>query len=137
MKLVSMIDFVSSQAVKVTELKDVELMQASLVSMAEMFKYATFLSQPLNLGMLVPAIEVKGKWVVLEDKTCEQLSKIEHNEVMRLAKQYRQAKDRVLFEVFDDYQIRVVLQEYKTINDLIKYAPTLTAKGQELSGLNE
>ena len=155
-RLISMIDFVLSQAVKVTELKDVELMQASLVSMAEMFKYATFLSQPLNLGMLVPAIEVKGKWVVLEDKTCEQLSKIEHNEVMRLAKQYRQAKDRVLFEGFelgntttqsyavynDDSRLifskdsNLCLDE-KTINDLIKYAPTLTAKGQELSGLNE
>jgi hypothetical protein len=131
--------------------------------------YATFLNQPLNLGMFVPAIEVDGKWEVLDEpKNCvtnedeknicdsfcgNKLCDITYHE------QYQLAKDRVLFEGFEveEYKgtytlIQVETTKYwtftnfndrfkslglETIEDYVKYAPTLTAKGQELSGLNK
>ena len=152
MKLVSMINFVYS------------LDDNSHTVLGDAFKYclvreyANFLNQPLNLGMFVPAIEVEGKWEVLEEPICYGVGDEQY--YGSRMDEYQQAKDRVLFEGFeykktkDEYQFCFVESEKlnivwdyntvifpdrscKTINDLIKYAPTLTAKGQELSGLNK
>jgi len=153
MKLVSMINFVYS------------LDDNSHTVLGDAFKYclvreyANFLNQPLNLGMFVPAIEVNGKWEVLEEPTENEKNEFggafstieEQAELYSKMKKFQQAKDRVLFEGFEvevgivvDYatfnhsrgRTKIMLNN-KTINDLIKYAPTLTAKGQELSGLNK
>jgi len=152
MKLVSMIDFVLDWTPKeVGFLTDEEWADS-------VHEYATFLNQPLNLGMFVPAIEVDGKWEVLEEPICYGVGDEQY--YGSRMDEYQQAKDRVLFEGFeykktkDEYQFCFVESEKlnivwdyntvifpdrscKTINDLIKYAPTLTAKGQELSGLNK
>jgi hypothetical protein len=141
MKLVSMIDFVDNIDYKLINPKsnrEHELMK--LKAYEDIQRYKDFLNQPLNLGMFVPAIEVDGKWEVVSEL---QVSI------------YQQAKDRVLFEGFEikkniyvrnglftisflrDNEIWEINRKFKTINDLIKYAPTLTAKGQELSGLNK
>ena len=68
--------------------------------------YATFLSQPLNIGMFVPAIEVDGKWEVLEmPKNFEATMKGNYftssKSELFLLQQYQQYKDKVLFEGFD------------------------------------
>jgi hypothetical protein len=120
-------------------------------------EYANFLNQSLNLGMFFPAIEVDGKWEVLKHPS-EYDIKFDFRDKEEQAKdykQYQQAKDRVLFEGFElnrlensieghfNYNTVFVCRKdysnviffYKTINDLIKYAPTLTAKGQKDSGL--
>ena len=157
MKLVSMIDFVYS------------LDDNSHTVLGDAFKYclvreyANFLNQPLNLGMFVPAIEVEGKWEVLEEPICYGVGDEQY--YGSRMDEYQQALDKVLFEGFeltkvDDlgyYDLRneaAIIEVYNPldaetefldildnglykISDLIKYAPTLTAKGQELSGLNK
>ena len=159
MKLVSMIDFVLNKEQARTEdeyFKEGFYSDCNARILSQIFNYATFLNQHLNLGMFVPAIEVDGKWEVLEkpkeSKYC--LGDIHSGYFRRDLEQYQQAKDKVLFEGFelgntttqsyavynDDSRLifskdsNLCLDE-KTINDLIKYAPTLTAKGQQLSGL--
>ena len=60
MKLASMIDFVlATGETSVNKISDWEVWTS-------IHDYAEFLNQPLNLGMFVPAIEVEGKWEVLE-----------------------------------------------------------------------
>ena len=147
MKLVSMIDFVLNHEFKLDFYKST-------------LKYATFLNQPLNIGMFVPSIEVDGKWEVLEmPKNFEATMKGNYftssKSELFLLQQYQQYKDKVLFEGFEvkkniyirngllttfflrDNEIWEINRKFKTINDLIKYDITLTAKGQELSGLNK
>jgi len=164
MKLLSMIDFVLNKEQARTEdeyFKEGFYSDCNARILSQIFNYATFLNQHLNLGMFVPAIEVDGKWEVLEmPKNFEATMKGNYftssKSELFLLQQYQQAKDKVLFEGFelgntttqsyavynDDSRLifskdsNLCLDE-KTINDLIKYAPTLTAKGQELSGLNK
>jgi len=165
MKLVSMIDFVLHCTKSVDEMDNSDLLNQYAYKLDKIEDYANFLNQPLNLSMFVPAIEVDGKWEVLEkpkeSKYC--LGDIHSGYFRRDLEQYQQAKDRVLFEGFeltkvDDlgyYDLRnetAIIEVYNPldaetefldildnglykINDLIKYAPALTAKGQELSGL--
>ena len=145
MKLVSMIDFVLEHEDNPDNLEVTELG----MSLYSINQYATFLNQPLNLGMFVPAIEVDGKWEVIYeprrnywdiDMFIVKSAKDIYDEKL---KKFQQAKDKVLFEGFDlvktnrDLEILIVNYDNETINDLIKYAPTLTAKGQELRGLNK
>jgi len=140
MKLVSMIDFVLDWTPKeVGFLTDEEWADS-------VHEYATFLNQPLNLGMFVPAIEVDGKWEVLEMPT-PNISDSGNWNFQARENQYQQAKDRVLFEGFesDGFMVESELIGLKyasilgggyKIFDLLDYGkPTLTAKGQELSGL--
>jgi len=170
MKLLSMIDFVLNKEQARTEdeyFKEGFYSDCNARILSQIFNYATFLNQHLNLGMFVPAIEVDGNWEVLEP-TVWNLTKwtnweMNTDDEIRRAKQYQQAKDRVLFEGFeltkvDDlgyYDLRneaAIIEVYNPldaetefldildnglykINDLIKYAPTLTAKGQQLRGL--
>jgi hypothetical protein len=129
-------------------------------NMCDCICYMHFLNQPLNLGMFVPAIEVGGKWEVLEmpnkfeDWMMGAYFPSSKSHIKQL-EQYQQAKDTVLFEGFEvekniyirngllttfflrGNEIWEINRKFKTISDLIKYAPTLTAKGQELSGLNK
>lgn len=114
--------------------------------------YANFLNQPLNISMFVPAVFDDGKWVVLEipiklnDKDSEVFYSASDKEI----EQYQQAKDKVIFEGciiadnelwFDAQKIakfafgKWIFIESETIQDLIKYKPTLTKYGQQQSGL--
>ena len=162
MKLVSMIDFVLHCTKSVDEMDNSDLLNQYAYKLDKIDDYANFLSQHLNLGMFVPAIEVDGKWEVLEyPKFNEMGSPLKTNKWT--LNQYQQAKDKVLFEGFeltkvDDlgyYDLRnetAIIEVYNPldaetefldildnglykINDLIKYAPTLTAKGLNDSGL--
>lgn len=122
-------------------------------------KYANFLNTPLNLGMFVPAIEVDGKWEVLEEpESLKGFYETDKEGMIQERKdldKYQKAKDNVIFEgwtlanetqsawsVYDSDNRLVFIKEDgecldgKTIQDLIKYKPTLTKKGLEVSGLN-
>lgn len=124
-------------------------------------KYANFLNTPLNISMFVPAIKVGDKWEVLEEfnvvpynghtDSCDCL---ECNKMYKQYEQYQTAKDNVIFEGFyivsgdcdllysgrQSFGIETNLDwkyyDGQTIQDLIKYKPTLTKKGLYVSGLN-
>ena len=162
MKLVSMIDFV--QWIKFEPPKtDEDHSNHFGYKFGMVCKYANFLNQPLNLGMFVPAIEVDGKWEVLEEpKNFEATMKGNYftssKSELFLLQQYQKAKENVLFEGFElnifksanvlrnenisfyeqfsNFKDRFDSICLKTIQDLIKYKPTLTKKGLEVSGLN-
>ena len=155
MKLASMIDFVLHCTKSVDEMDNSDLLNQYAYKLDKIEDYATFLNQPLNIGMFVPAIEVGGEWEVLEMPDGWGNVNVDR-EMTEHDYKYKTAKDRVLFEGFKVETIRercgnvfylvkdigggniyVSWNNSKTINDLIKYAPTLTAKGQQLSGLNE
>jgi len=161
MKLVSMIDKIFSEDDRTHKVL------GDAFKYCRIRDYATFLNQPLNLGMFVPAIEVDGKWEVLEEpmRYGVRSTDWEQFQITKKHQQYQQAKDRVLFEGFEITKVddlgyydlineTAIIEVYNPldaetefldildnglykINDLIKYAPTLTAKGQELSGLNK
>ena len=116
-------------------------------------KYANFLNQPLNISMFVPAVFDGGKWVVLEDPNLNM--NLTNPELKH--QQYQQAKDKVIFEGWkfkEVTEVGIVIIDNKdkvltwvdedksfffwcgyTIQDLIKYKPTLTKYGQQQSGL--
>ena len=119
-------------------------------------QYATFLNTPLNISMFVPAIKVGDKWEVLEmpikPSYDNQINRFLHQGDLE---QYQTAKEQCLFEgwtlanetqsvwaVYDSDSRLIFIKEDgecldgKTIQDLIKYKPTLTKKGLEVSGLN-
>jgi hypothetical protein len=113
-------------------------------------KYANFINQQLNISQFVPAIFVGGKWEVLEMPSKENQPVWLEDELNQL-EQYQQAKDKVLFEGFEcdkdfsnviknkdrDFALAISLLHKGTIQDLIKYNPTLTAKGLKDSGLEK
>jgi len=147
MKLVSMIDFVLNKEQARTEdeyFKEGFYSDCNARILSQIFNYATFLNQHLNLGMFVPAIEVDGKWEVLEMPT-PNISDSGNWNFQARENQYQQAKDRVLFEGFEYSHNNVItlpnkvefidLDDEWTIEELTEFAPTLTAKGQQLSGL--
>ena len=122
-----------------------------------LWNYAKFLNQPLNISMFVPAIKVEDKWEVLEmPKECDLNSSwSDITNAYYDIPQYQTAKDNVIFEgwtlanetqsvwaVYDSDNRLVFMKEDgkcldgKTIQDLIKYKPTLTKKGLDDSGLN-
>jgi hypothetical protein len=146
-KLISMVDFVLNIG-KTIEKYSYTPTMFNYKKIALIEKYATFLNQPLNLGMFVPAIEVDGKWEVLEEpeslKGFYETDKDGMIQERKDVKQYQTALDKVLFEGFrvegkfiSNYQLSYLIDrlDYITIQDLIKYAPTLTAKGLKDSGL--
>lgn len=120
----------------------------------QLFLYANFLSQPLNISMFIPCKLVDSVWVVLpmhifSDNPNKSMSKM-YNE-HPLVKEYQEAKERVLFEGFNvdlngtciicisnentslDYSKSVNLfSGLSIIEDLVKYnlTLTLTAKKQ-------
>jgi len=140
MKLVSMIDFVFNM--RQNKSKD------NIRRFWSCEKYANFLNQPLNIGMFVPAIEVGGKWEVLEMPT-PNISDSGNWNFQARENQYQQAKDRVLFEGLECVgvgngfitiikgNVMFTASDVNIIEDLISFEPTLTARGQELSGLNK
>jgi hypothetical protein len=143
-KLISMVEFVQIASTKPDHFDN----------MCNCISYMHFLRTPLNISQFVPAIEVDGKWEVLlmPEKPSRGSSDV-------LYAIYQQAKDKVVFEGFDIEEYKGVytlihLENTKywtfsnfndrfkslgleTIQDLIKYNPTLTTYGMELSGLNQ
>lgn len=149
-ELISMVDFVlATGETSINDIDDWDLWNS-------IYDYATFLNTPLNISMFVPAIKVGNEWEVLEmpeigrgkkysvqDKSIK--SQIWHSEWHKRREQYQTAKDNVIFEGFDidgkfisHNQVSYLIDRlhYNTIQDLIKYKPTLTKKGVEVSGLN-
>ena len=128
--------------------------------------YATFLNTPLNISQFIPAIKVGDKWEVLEmpEDYDTWINFKRDNIYLSLntwndCEQYQTAKDNVIFEGFEwentsfKYEVffrhgitsleittkcikQIHVESIKTIQDLIKYKPTLTKKGLEVSGLN-
>lgn len=156
-ELISMVDFVLAEKIKRSD-KNVYKHATRFLFCED---YATFLNTPLNISMFVPAIKVGDKWEVIYEPTknywdidlfvIKSAKKIYDKKL----KQYQTAKDKVIFEgwtlanetqsvwsVYDSDNRLVFMKEDgecldgKTIQDLIKYKPTLTKKGLEVSGLN-
>ncbi len=76
--------------------------------------YAQFLSQKLELWMFVPCDE-EGNG--LEEPT-EERKKVSLVFYQQELKQYQQAKDRVLFEGFEDIKVvKVLCKQFKNIED--------------------
>lgn len=117
------------------------------------FIYTHFCNLKLNLGMFVPAVIVNAKWMALEEPENFKAyikgnySTSSKSELL-LLQQYEIAQNNVLFEGFT-----YVKQElwfgfnmiycskfrngFTTIENLVKYKPTLTVKGLEISGLDK
>ena len=141
-KLISMVDFV--KWVNEVEVPNID---NEYEAYNAILKYANFLSQPLTLGMFVPCLD----GVVLE----EPLDWRNKNSPLYKpykCQQYQQAKERVLFEgvqVIEDRTLFVNSKEIgmftdgkfiyfgvSTIEDLVKYNPTLTETALKQIGLN-
>lgn len=94
MKLITMTDYVLNQAGRYRPHKKIDLEMANKLDWIE--KYATFLSQPLTLGMFIPCD--------LEDNVLEKQNHKAHPSVVNgeMFKEQtikiQEAKDRVLFE---------------------------------------
>lgn len=146
-KLISMVDMVLSHDNRhPTIAKDA-------MKYCGIFDYAIFLNTPLNISMFVPAIEVDGKWEVLDmPTTSTRFTNGLGKEIYSSLEQYQTAKYKVIFEgcVLVDSELwcnaqkiakfafgEWIFLESETIQDLIKYNPTLTPYGMELSGLNK
>jgi len=94
MKLITMTDFVLEQ--EQYRLKNILPYPKSL-SYDKILNYATFLKQPLTLGMFIPCDE-EGN--VLEEKSIFNTTDECYIFDSELFYNYKQAKDRVLFEGF-------------------------------------
>ncbi len=137
-KLISLIEFINS-------------VKPSDDAYYQIKEYSDFMSRDLNIGMFVPAVFEGGKWVVLEDeKEPHDVHDPYYAQDFCRFKQYQQAKDNILFDGFVyDEEMEVVRGDWnldifytdgrdinnKTIQDLIRYNPPLTAQGQKQSGL--
>lgn len=136
--LISMVDFVLQKITENNlELASLTIKWQSDANRLQVERYATFLKQPLKLGMFVPCDEND---VPLEEPLFDEVD-------LPYGTQYQQAKERVLFEGFEiDYDkivkngdIRIWFRkgvvylnntknELKTIEDLVKYNLKLTKK---------
>ena len=108
----------------------------------EIYNYRTFLNLKLNISMFVPAIFEGGKWVVLEYAHPKPTEDVEGYDKYV---QYQTALDNVIFEGFEvdgkfishsQFSYLIDRLHYSTIQDLIKYKPTLTPRGMKESGIN-
>lgn len=100
MKLISMTKFVLEQK-QSNSFKEKEFINAELFTLEIIRNYASFLKQPLTLGMFVPCGE-DGNVLDLPEFYKHNLSSKEYIK----KEQYREAKDRVLFE-FEENHIDV------------------------------
>jgi len=141
MKLISMVDYVLEQEVKLYE-DETGFLNDRLVNI---FRYANFLKKPLELGMFIPCDEDGN---VLEDPELTMLQgdgETYYSASDEEFKQYWEAEERVLFDgfqisdIFDNNNIGIhscslsfstknfkAKFENKTIKELIHYDITLT-----------
>ena len=103
---------------------------SSAGALRNIVKYANFLKQPLKLGMFVPCDEndVPLGEPKNYDLWCKYGDFTQYGKSLTaICKPYQQAKDRVLFEGFDEHQAKLTCELYSTIEDLINFNLTLTA----------
>ena len=147
MKLISISDFV----LKVDKETNDET-SSIMYSFNHLVKYANFLKQPLTLGMFVPCDDDGN---VLEEPTSTEKNEFggsfstieEQAELCCEIEQFRAAKDRVLFEGFEDEElddIKIMFDEAYSlelnyiVEDLFLICydiPTLTKTAIKLLGL--
>lgn len=159
-RLITMVDFVLKAN---TTLKSNSDESKEVLKFWDCIKYAKFLNTPLNIGMFVPAIEVDGKWEVLEEpeklnQSDPYIETIHAQTNLKQWKQYQKAKDKLIFEGFKEFEFNKhrtikktnehlfiawledgkykMSKDLKNIESLVRYEPTLTPYGMELSGLN-
>lgn len=116
MKLISMVDFVFKQDEINGGFGQEEI--------DKVWEYAKFINQPLELGMFVPCDE-DGNILKEPKLRFELMSYVETYDY----KEYKKAKERVLFEGFEDKEqpfFAFGSFENRTIEDLVKYNLTLT-----------
>ncbi len=139
---------------------------STLITMLTLFKdkllkYTKFCHLTLNISMFVPAIFDGGKWVVLEEPRIEDYVFEDHPEIgakqydidefNKDIHQYQTALDNVIFEGFEaiyneDRSVECIQSEShhfyvghlkdSTVENVIKYKPTLTPRGMKDSGIN-
>lgn len=134
------------------DLSEVELCNYQMYSLLSL-KFTRFCHETLNISIFVPAIKVGDKWEVLEMPNM--FKYFEHRSTwydetrydwVEDCEQYQTAQSNVIFEgcYIDEWGTIITrwrdlyIEDLKdlTIQDLIKYKPTLTKKGVEVSGLN-
>lgn len=127
--------------------------------LSKIVEYKDFVKLDLNISFFVPAIEVNGKWEVLEKpKFDDRRDWDEADRQEEEKEQYKKAKDNVLFEGFDystsrdEYDFDMTIsnevsivwdkndiiypnRSLKTIQDLVEYNVELTEQGLIKSGL--
>lgn len=150
-KLISMLDFIFKQDEINGGFGQEEI--------DKVWEYANFLKQTPKIGMFVPAKEVDGEWVVLEEPIAENyfnvditIDKFTDEDAKGLNEHYiallfwEEAKSRVIFEGnFDvstkgSFSVRFnnvfhILSGFKTVEDLIKYDLQLTEQKAKELGL--
>ena len=120
-KLISMTDFVLT----VGEFETTEIMSNDDLQWYyyAIEKYAKFLKRPLELGMFIPT-DKEGN--VLEENLLFPTNMEGSKQAVEHAKQYQEAKDRVLFEYNDKYAYQSIVITRRTIEDLLNLDLTLT-----------
>lgn len=133
-------------------LEQVKLLKAGSINILQfrnrMGDYAQFISQKLELWMFVPCKLVDGVWVVIEKPkrvfaTSSTLANnIEYTNYYYETEltEFQETKDRVLFEGFTQISGTSIIDYLKlfpnnTIEDLVKYKPTLTASAKKTLGI--
>ena len=110
MKLISMTDFVLQRSTKsIEEMTILEAFKYSAKITNEIFKYAKFLQQSLELWMFVPCDEYGN--IIDESYNDKQHVIIQHLE-------YAEAKERCLFEGFDLDKANIYLELFSIIESL-------------------
>ena len=122
--LIGMTDFVLEQNSELKNTPDAYYEYCDIVN------HAKFISQPLTLGMFVPAKLVDGVWIVLEEPEIYKITANTGNSKEEL--EYIEAKSKVIFEGFVyDWHMEYCQngsisfdEEFllnKTIEDLVPY----------------
>ena len=136
-KLISMVEFVSKKGKQGVQSGRLYNKRQTDI-LFEIYKYANFLKQPLNIGQFVPAIEVGGKWEVLEEPTSDSHDTygqpIYDNHVEWV--QYQNALNNVLFEGFTDLDgINHHIRQNRTVEYFVQFSIKLTENGLIKSGI--
>lgn len=160
MKLTSMTDFVLTHVLQGMQVASIIHTQSKKYN--DCFRYADFLMQPLNISMFIPAKLIDGEWVVLiepEKETYDLTYPYDFNLYSEDIEEYETAKSNILFEGFEIEQDSFINDSkelyikkdkikfgwnynntnwnfyFKTIEDLVKFKPTLTATAKKQLGL--
>lgn len=108
MKLQSMTEYVLDNANKLT--------------IADIYNYTNFLKLNLEKWMFIPC-DSDGNVLYFPDYDCWKGTDDEYNTAMF---EYQQAKENVIFDGFDNYDINLICQMFFTIEDIINLDLTLT-----------
>lgn len=121
-----MTEFVLQRSLKcISEYTVLDAFKDGAKATNEIFSYANFLNQPLTLGMFVPCDEDGN--VLEEPKGTDLNSSFFEMQVdYNLEKKYKQAKDKVLFDINDRYCPKLIIELNTNIESITSLDIKLT-----------